>query len=123
MTFFFPRKICSFIEKKKICALIFYGKNSWKHLAIAVKYVKDGENIICFIKVVEILDGKADTIFSALINEIEKCGRVGSVMIRHKEIVSKLKMYYHKIISIHCHNHRLALGIHSFFKANAFLMK
>ena len=41
-----------------------------KHLAIAVKFMKDGENRITFIKDVEITDGKANTINSALSNEI-----------------------------------------------------
>ena len=50
MGFFFPRKFHSFIEKKKMCTSIFYGKNNRKHLAIAIKYMKDGENRITFIK-------------------------------------------------------------------------
>ena len=71
--FFFLSKFCSFIEKKKIHALIFYSKNKRKHLDIAVKYIEDGENTISFIKDVEITNGKADIIYSALRNENEKC--------------------------------------------------
>ena len=36
--------------------------------------MKDYENRISFIKDVEITDGKAYTVCSALSNEIEKCG-------------------------------------------------
>ena len=56
----------------------------------------DGENRISFIK-----DGKADAIYSAESNEIEKCCRVesfsgfgsdeASIMIRNKKVASKLK--------------------------------
>ena len=53
--------------------LIFYSKNNRKHLAVAVKYIKNCENRISFIKDVEITDGKADAIYSALSNKIEKC--------------------------------------------------
>ena len=35
--------------------------------------MEDGKNRISFIKDVEIIDQKADTIYSALSNEIEKC--------------------------------------------------
>ena len=48
-------------------ALFFYYKNNCKHLAIAVKYTKHGENRISFIKIihVKIMYGKAYTIYSA----------------------------------------------------------
>ena len=57
--------------------MISYSKNNRKHLAIAVKYIRDCENTVSFIKDVEITGGKADTIYSTLHNEIEKCGVVG----------------------------------------------
>ena len=70
----------------------FLHKNSRKHLTIAVKYMKDGGDI-------EITDRKADTIYSALSNEIDKCGRDeslsrcgnegASVIIVHKNIALK----------------------------------
>ena len=41
--------------------------------------MKDGENTISFIKDVEVTDGKSDTIYSALSNEIETSGRVASL--------------------------------------------
>ena len=41
---------------------IFYSKNNRKHLAITVKYMKDGENRISFINNIEITDGKAHRI-------------------------------------------------------------
>lgn len=102
--------------------------NNRKHLAIAAKYLKDGKTQISFIKDLEILDGKADTIFSALETEIEKCGGIGkmsgfgsdgaSVMIGHKDgVASKLKRKNNKIISIHCHNHRLALATKDTFES------
>ena len=59
-------KFSSFIEKKG--NIDFYNKNNRKQLAIAVKYMKDGENRISFIKDVEITYGRADTINSALSN-------------------------------------------------------
>ena len=95
--------------------------------------MKDGENRISLIKDVEITNGKAYTIYSALNNKTEKCGGFESLcgfesdadkMIGHKEVASKLKRNNPKIISIHYHNHRLVLAILSFFKENAtFLMK
>ena len=71
--FFLCQKFWSFIEKKKIFTSIFCSKNNSKHLVIAVKCMEDGENRISFIKDVEIKSGYADTIYSALSNEIEKC--------------------------------------------------
>ena len=56
--FFFGQKFRSFIEKKKIYVLIFYSRNIRKHLAIAVKCMKDGENRISFIEDVEITEWK-----------------------------------------------------------------
>ena len=82
-----------------------------------------------FIKNVEIMDGKADTIYSALSNKCEKCGEIGfgrdeaSIMIQHKKIALKLKWKNLKILSIHCHNYRLALAILPFFKESTFLRK
>ena len=38
----------------------------------AVKYIKDGENRISFIKDIEITDGKVYMIYSTLSNEMEK---------------------------------------------------
>ena len=64
----------------------------------------DSENTVSLIKDVEITDGKAGTIYSALRNKIEKCGVVGfgsngaSVIIRHKKVASKLKRDNPKII-------------------------
>ena len=59
--------------------MISYSLNNRKNLAIAVKYKKDGENRISLIKDVEITDGKADTMYSELSNEIEKCSGVESL--------------------------------------------
>ena len=70
----FPRlKIvpCPFSATKNEPCPSFQG-----HLAIVVNYMKDGENRISFIKDVEATGKKADTIYSALSNEIEKCGEV-----------------------------------------------
>ena len=76
---------------------------------------------ITFIKDVEITNGKAYTIYSALSNEINKCVRVTSlsgfgsdgtkVIIGHEKAASKLKRDNLKIISIHCHNYRLSFAI------------
>ena len=71
--------------------------------------------------------GKADTMYSALSNEIEKCGRVGfgsdwaSIIIGYKNLASKLKRDTKKI-TIHCHNNRFALAILPFFEESTFLM-
>ena len=91
--------------------------------------MKDGWNRISFIKDVEMTDGKDDTIYLSLSNETEKCGGIEfwndgtSVIIGHKKVVSKLKRFKPKIISIHYHNYRLALTILSFFKESTFLME
>ena len=63
--------------------------------------MKGGENRMSLIKNVEITDEKADTIYSALSNEIKKCGGVeslsefgsdgASVTIGHKKLPQKLK--------------------------------
>ena len=39
--------------------------------------MEDGESRISFIKDVEIMDGKADTIYSAISNETNECRGVG----------------------------------------------
>ena len=75
----------------------------------------------------EITAGKANTIYSALSNEIEKCGWIeslsgfesdeASIIIGHKKNASKLKRDNPKIISIHCDNHILALATFPFFRA------
>ena len=93
----------------------------------------DGENRISLIIDIKITDGKADTIYLALSNEIENCSRVeslsgfgsggASVIIGHKKVASKLKRNYLQIISIHCHNYRLAFTIFPFFKESSCLMK
>ena len=88
--------------------------------------MKDGE-IVSFIKDVEITNEKADTICSALSNEIENLRRFGSdvasVILGHKRVASKLKRDNRKIVAIHCDNHRLDPAILLFFKENTFLMK
>ena len=76
---------------------------------------------ISFIKDVEITDGKADIICSALSNKIAKSYAVeslsgfgsdgASVIIGCKKVASKLKRDNSKIISIHCHNNRIAFAI------------
>ena len=86
-----------------------------------------------FIKAAEIRDGKADTLYSALSIEIEKChgfqslrgfGSHGaSVMIGHNKDALKLKRDFPKIISIYCDNFRLSLAVFPFFKKSTFLIK
>ena len=71
--------------------------------------------------------------YSAFSNKIAKYGAVESlsgfgsdgtsVIIGRKKVASKLKRDNPKIISIHCHNYRLALAILSFFKESTFLKK
>ena len=54
-------------------------------------------NTESFVKNIEITDGKTDTIYSALSNEIERCGGVGfgsdgvSLIIGHKKNCLKIK--------------------------------
>ena len=65
--------------------------------------------------------------------KFEKCGGVvslsrfgsdgASLTIGHKKVTSKLKWDNPKIMSIHCHNYRLALALLPFFNQSAFLMK
>lgn len=47
--------------------------NKKKHIAVGVKYLKNGKNNVSFIQDSEIVDGKAD-IFSVLAPIIDKCG-------------------------------------------------
>ena len=88
---------------------------------------------ISFIKDVEIIDGKADIIYSPLSNKIAKCGAIENlirfesdgaiVIIGLKKVASKLKRDNPKIKSIHYHNYRLAFVTLPFFKESSFLMK
>ena len=88
--------------------------------------MEGGESRISFIQDVEITNEKADTIYSALTNKVAKCGGIeslswfgsdgASIIIGHKKVVPKLKRDNTKIISIHCHNYRLAFAILPFFK-------
>ena len=135
MLFFFLGNFIVLLKKKRKYVLQFsIVKITRKHLAIAVKYIKDDENRITFNKHVEITDGKTFTIYSALSNEIEKCSGVeslggfwsdgASVMIEHKEVALELKRNNPKIIFFHYHNHRLAFTIPPFFKESiTYLMK
>ena len=88
---------------------------------------------ISFIKDVEMIDGKADTTYSALSNEIEKYNGVesligfgsdgASVITEHKKVAPKFKRDNSKIISILCDNHRLGLAKFLSSKKVHFLQK
>ena len=95
--------------------MISYCEINSKHLGIAAKYMKAGENRILFIKDIEVTNRKAEmlSINLTLNNETGKCGGIISLsefesdgvsaMIGHtKELISKLIRNNPKIIPIHC---------------------
>ena len=101
-----------------------------KHLITNVKYVDktSGEVKTEFLQDVQIIDGKADTIFHATKNVIEnKLGidnlsAFGSdgcnTMIGRKNgVATKIKELKPEVINIHCHNHRLALAAKDSFES------
>ena len=50
--------------------------NNQKHMAVGVKYIKDGKAKISFVEDVELADGKAATILSTLAPIVDKCGGI-----------------------------------------------
>ncbi|XP_045187150.2 zinc finger protein 862-like [Mercenaria mercenaria] len=101
-----------------------------KHLAFCVKYVdsETGDVNVDFIKDVQVDDGKAETIFSetkVLVEEdlkFESFVGFGSdgcnTMVGKKSGVStRLKEIKPDLITVHCHNHRLALAAKNSFES------
>ncbi|WAR10050.1 K1586-like protein [Mya arenaria] len=100
-----------------------------KHLAFCVKYVDQvsGETCVDFIKDVRVFDGKAETIFNETKTVIEDLSVDKFVafasdgcntMIGKKTGVStRLKEMKPEIVTIHCHNHRLALAAKDSFES------
>lgn len=99
-----------------------------KHLAFCVKYFDCTTNDTClsYVKDVQISDGKAETIFKETRTVIEYLGVdtfVGfasdgcNTMIGRKTGVStRLKEFKPEIVTMHCHNYRLALAAKDSFQ-------
>ena len=91
-----------------------------RHLAFCVKYVdvESGDVCVDYIKDVKVNDGKAETIFTktkSVVEQInvEKFVAFGSdgcnTMIGKKSgVATRLKEMKPEIVTVHCHNHRLA---------------
>lgn len=105
-----------------------------KHMAVAVKYLKNGSPKVSFIKDIHLSDGKSDTIFSELVPAIEECGGFekmsdftsdgASAMVGSKEgVATKLKEKKENIIAINCINNRLALASKDSFESDKRFMK
>lgn len=100
-----------------------------KHLAFCVKYLDSDTKNTCvnFVKDVPVSDGKAETIFNETKTVIEDLGVdtfVGfssdgcNTMVGKKTGVStRLKEYKPEIVTLHCHNHRLALAAKDSFES------
>lgn len=99
-----------------------------KHMAVAVKYLKDGNPKISFVKDCHLNDGKSETIFSELVSVIDEYGGFdkisgftsdgASAMVGNKEgVATKLKKKKESIITINCMNHRLALASKDSFES------
>ncbi|XP_060598671.1 E3 SUMO-protein ligase KIAA1586-like [Ruditapes philippinarum] len=100
-----------------------------KHLAFCVKYVDVDSGDVCvdYIKDVKVDDGKAETIFCETKSVIEELnvdnfvafGSDGcNTMIGKKTgVATRLKAMKPEIVTIHCHNHRLALAAKDSFES------
>lgn len=102
--------------------------NNRKHLAVAVKYMKEGASKICFVDDKQIGDGKAETIFSQITPIVEECGGFekmasftsdrGSAMVgKHEGVATKIKQRNKKIITMQCLNHKLTLATKDSFNS------
>ena len=99
-----------------------------RHLAFCVKYVdvESGDVCVDCIKDVKVNDGKAETIFTetkSVVEQInvEKFVAFGSdgcnTMIGKKSgVATQLKEMKPEIVTVHCHNHRLALAAKDSFE-------
>lgn len=101
--------------------------NNRKHMAVVVKYLKDEETKISFVKDCHIPDGKADTIFKELAPIVEKCGNfskmsgftsdgASAMMGKYEGVATKVKEKNGKIITFNCLNHRIALAAKDTFE-------
>ncbi|XP_015930201.2 zinc finger protein 862 [Parasteatoda tepidariorum] len=108
--------------------------NNRKHMAMAVSYLKEGEEKTSFVKNTMIPDGKAETIFTEISQVVDDCGGIhkmsafvsdgASAMVgKNDGVVAKLKRSNAKIIPINCMNHRLALATKDSFEATRRFLK
>ena len=85
-----------------------------KQLAVYIRFVLNGKAKTCFLKIIDIPNGTAETIAQKLIDACQKCSRpmanIGSdgaaVMIGRKTGVAKrMKAHNSEMLSIHCGAH------------------
>ncbi|WAR26673.1 EOGT-like protein, partial [Mya arenaria] len=100
-----------------------------KHLAFCVKYIntENGDACIDYLKDVKITDGKAETIFKETEKVVEELGLSNFVgyasdgcqtMIGKKTgVATRLKAIKPGLVTVHCHNHRLALAAKDSFES------
>lgn len=93
-----------------------------KQLVVFCRFLAAGKPQTCFLKVTDIVDGKAETIEQKLIEICTQCGITtnkifgfgsdgASVMTgRHSGVAARLKKHNPEMVSIHCGAHRLALA-------------
>lgn len=93
-----------------------------KELVVYVRYIKNGDIVTRFLKIQDLLDGRAITIEAALIDilsklqiPLEKVTAFGSdgaaVMVgRRNGVATKLKDRIPHLVAVHCVAHRLALA-------------
>ncbi|XP_053380132.1 zinc finger protein 862-like [Mercenaria mercenaria] len=100
-----------------------------KHLAFCAKYVDEaGEIKVDFIKDVRVDNGKAETIFKETVELVQDEIRVDNfvafgsdgcnTMIGKKSgVTTRLKEVKPELVTVHCHNHRLALAAKDSFQS------
>ena len=88
-----------------------------KQLAIFVRFLVDGKPRTCFLKMVDIINGKAETIEQALLdtiptNKIFSFGSDGAPVMVGKRtgVATRMKCHNSEMVSIHCGAHRVALA-------------
>lgn len=104
-----------------------------KHMAVAVKYMKNGNPKVSFVKDCHLRDGRSETIYSELL-PIEDYGgfkkmsgftsdgakAVGGI---NEGVATNLKEQKENIITVNCINHRLALASKDSFNSQKRFVK
>lgn len=93
-----------------------------KQLAIFVRFLVKGKPYTCFLKMVDIVNGTAETIEQKLLDVCSQCEISTSVIFsfgsdgapvmtgRRTGIATRMKVHNPEMVSIHCGAHRVALA-------------
>ena len=106
-----------------------------KELILYARVLYNSDVHACFLKIIKIADGKAETIEKALVAYLQECnlsickissfGSDGAAVMTGSVtgVATRLKKLNPKMLSIHCINHRLALGVSQAANAIPYLIK